>query len=293
MSSLKWNEQLGQLLYSISQFGATQIEKDFRIIEHYEVHGYFEKHFEIPIISVILYLLFCYFGIKIMENKKPFDLKYSLAAWNLFLSTFSFIGMFRTVPHLIAELLTLEFRATICSRAKTTYGDGPCGFWVLLFIISKIPELIDTVFIVLRKRELIFLHWYHHVTVLLYCWHAYASMAGSGIWFVAMNYSVHAIMYFYFMMQALKMVPKGFPAYLITVAQIAQMFVGTFICIASWYYVYTSSDCHNDFYNLIAGALMYGSYLYLFVEFAVRRFIFKSPEDKPKPKRVEKVSKAD
>ena len=288
-----WNIQLGNFFFNLSKIFTTEYERNFVIFEHEGLHLLFENHWEVPIISVIAYLLFCYFGIKVMETRKPFDLKYLLAFWNLFLSTFSFIGVIRTAPHLIGELLTLQFRETVCTKAKITYGDGPCGLWVLLFILSKIPELIDTVFIVLRKRDLIFLHWYHHVTVLLYCWHAYSSMAASGLWFVSMNYSVHSIMYFYFMMQALKMVPKGFPAYLITVAQIAQMFVGTFICIASWYYVYTSDDCHNDFYNLIAGALMYGSYLYLFVDFGVRRFLLKPApsSDKPRTKKVEKVSK--
>lgn len=282
-------QQIGDILFKIAVFGATDFENNWKITVHSGVHGFFDKNWAIPIGSVIAYLLFCYFGIKIMDSRKPFGLKYELAAWNLFLSTFSFIGMFRTVPHLIGEIITMPFRDTICAPAVETYGNGPVGFWVFLFIISKIPELVDTVFIVLRKRDLIFLHWYHHVTVLLYCWHAYAVLAGSGLWFVAMNYSVHAFMYFYFMMQALKMVPKGFPAYLITIAQIAQMFVGTGICIASWYYVYTTNNCSNDKNNLIAGAVMYGSYLYLFVEFAVRRFLVKPP----KTDKVAKPKKAD
>jgi elongation of very long chain fatty acids protein 6 len=282
-------QQIGDFLFAVSRFGATQIENDFALKVNEGHHAFFLAHWEVPIGSVVAYLLFCYFGIKIMDSRKPFGLNYALALWNLFLSTFSFIGMFRTVPFLVGQLLTLNFRDTICAYAPDNYGHGPVGFWVLLFILSKIPELIDTVFIVLRKRDLIFLHWYHHVTVLLYCWHAYAVMAGSGLWFVAMNYSVHALMYFYFMMQALKMVPKGFPAYLITIAQIAQMFIGTGICIASWYYVYYSENCANDKNNLIAGALMYGSYLYLFVEFAVRRFLVKSP----KTEKVAKPKKAD
>jgi len=78
--------------------------------------------------------------------------------------------------------------------------------------------------------------------------------------------------------------------------QISQMFVGTFICGASWYYVkFTDRPCSNDYSNLVAGlkwcgcqyfspiflvvfigALMYGSYLFLFVEFAVKKFLFSS-----------------
>lgn len=161
----------------------------------------------------------------------------------------------------------------MCTNPSASWGTGVTGFWVMLFIFSKIPELIDTLFIVLRKKPLIFLHWYHHVTVLLFCWNAYATSAGSGLYFVAMNFSVHALMYGYYCLQSLGMVPKSFPAVLITVSQIAQMIVGTGVCISAWYYTYaTEGACHNDFSNLLAGALMYGSYLYLFVDFALGRY---------------------
>ena len=36
-------------------------------------------------------------------------------------------------------------------------------------------------FIVLRKRKLIFLHWYHHTTVLVITWYAGSTMASSGM----------------------------------------------------------------------------------------------------------------
>ena len=37
-------------------------------------------------------------------------------------------------------------------------------------------------------------HRYHHITVLLYSWHSYATRSGAGVWFITMNYSVHAVM---------------------------------------------------------------------------------------------------
>jgi hypothetical protein len=33
---------------------------------------------------------------------------------------------------------------------------------MLLFCMSKVPELFDTVLLVLRKKPVITLHWYHH-----------------------------------------------------------------------------------------------------------------------------------
>ena len=204
----------------------------------------------------------------------------NLACWNAFLSLFSFIGMCRTVPFLLATVISKNYDETICTSPTESYGTGPTGFWVMLFVFSKVPELIDTVFIVLRKKPLIFLHWYHHVTVLLYCWHAFSTQAGSGLYFVAMNYSVHAVMYGYYCLQALNCVPKSFPTILITVAQIAQMFVGTGVCISAWYFLLSGKECSNDLSNLVAGGAMYGSYLYLFVDFAIGRYFKKHSEKK-------------
>lgn len=153
-----------------------------------------------------------------------------------------------------------------------SWGVGTSGFWVMLFIFSKVPELVDTIFIVLRKKPLIFLHWYHHISVLAFCWNAYATTAGSGLYFVAMNYSVHALMYGYYCLQALNMCPKSFPTVLITISQIAQMFVGTGVCLSTWYFMLSGKSCNNSLSNLTAGAIMYSSYLYLFVEFALKRY---------------------
>lgn len=46
------------------------------------------------------------------------------------------------------------------------------GWWSEAFMWSKAVELGDTFFLILRKRPVIFLHWYHHVSVLLFTWHA-------------------------------------------------------------------------------------------------------------------------
>ena len=268
----KGKEELGVFLLHLSKFGATPIETSFR---SHDYVNFAKDHWEIPIVCVVGYLLFCFFGQKIMamEKVKAFDLQLSLAGWNALLCLFSFVGMFRTVPFLISLVLTKRYEETICTAPNSTWGNGAVGFWVTLFIFSKIPELIDSVFIVLRKRPLIFLHWYHHVTVLLFCWSSYSTMAASGLYFVAMNYTVHALMYGYYCLQALNMCPKSFPAVLITISQVTQMLVGTIVCASAWFFSFHGQGdyCHNELSNLLAGGVMYGSYLYLFVDFAFRR----------------------
>merc|ERR1712203_1106971 len=64
-----------------------------------------------------------------------------------------------------------------------------------LFIYSKIAELMDTVLLLLAGKPVIALQWWHHSTVLLYCWHSYSVRIATGAWFACMNYSVHSIMY--------------------------------------------------------------------------------------------------
>jgi elongation of very long chain fatty acids protein 6 len=274
-------EGVARSLFTLSELFATDYEKSF---DHHFMHNWVASNGHLFFGSVAVYLVFCFVGTTIMKDRKPYDLKLLLAAWNAFLAIFSLIGMCRTVPFLLGRLLTESYESSICRDPTKAYGDGTVGFWTVLFILSKVPELIDTVFIVLRKKPLIFLHWYHHATVLLYCWHAYSTRAGSGLYFIAMNYSVHGFMYAYFCAQALNLVPKSFPAYIITIFQITQMIVGTVVCASAWYYMFMDRPCDNDLNNLRAGAVMYASYLCFFVDFAVRRFIFPSPRA-PKAKK--------
>lgn len=138
-------------------------------------------------------------------------------------------------------------------------------------------ELIDTFFIVIHKKKLIFLHWYHHISVLLYCWHSYVYKAPLGILFCAMNYAVHAIMYFYYGLMALRMKPKWLNPMIITAAQISQMVVGVASTALANYLFFIrlnpeTDTCIMSTENNVAALVMYGSYLFLFVQFFFGRY---------------------
>jgi elongation of very long chain fatty acids protein 6 len=286
---MQHRDPVPQIYESYPALGAFyfDFEKNFDATKYNEFALKYWPH--VPVAFVTAYLAMIHFGQKYMKKhygkeKDPFKLKKMLAVWNLGLALFSFIGMTKTVPQLLHILQHRSVQDTICEPSRDGYGTKASGLWVMLFIFSKIPELVDTVFIVFRNTSLIFLHWYHHVTVLLFCWHAFAYETPTGLYFVAMNYSVHAIMYSYYFLMAIDSVPKWLKSHWITIAQISQMIVGTTICIMSYFSI-GKSDCDMKSESVYAGALMYASYLYLFVEFYVQRF-FKSANKKNKRKSI-------
>uniref|UniRef100_A0A6U6D1J1 Elongation of fatty acids protein n=1 Tax=Odontella aurita TaxID=265563 RepID=A0A6U6D1J1_9STRA len=172
------------------------------------------------------------------------------------------------------------------------------------FFASRAPssgrELLDTFFIVIHKKPLILLHWYHHFTVLLYCWHSYVHKAPAGIFFVTMNYAVHGIMYGYYFLMAVKAKPRWMNAKFITIAQISQMVVGVGVTMASFYYYMKEEEndggdddpCLIRKENNVAAFVMYGSYLFLFLQFFVGRYL-KGKARKSIESKVEANKKAD
>lgn len=74
---------------------------------------------------------------------------------------------------------------------------GRSGFWTFMFCMSKLGELGDTIFIVLRKKPLMFLHWYHHVATLNYGLMSYIDKSAFNTWIVWLNFSVRIYSFLY------------------------------------------------------------------------------------------------
>lgn len=207
-----------------------------------------------------------FFGQSYMSTRQPFTLRKFLTVWNLGLAIFSIIGTLRTLPEMIHVIQNFGFQHSVCSPSYVE-NTRVSGYWTWLFTLSKVPELGDTVFIILRKQNLIFLHWYHHITVLLFTWYSYSEHISPGRWYICMNYLVHSLMYTYFALRALGVrVPKNI-AMVITASQIIQMVLGCSIT----YYGYSLAQ-RGEFCQISEGTAklalaMYGSYFLLFAQF--------------------------
>jgi elongation of very long chain fatty acids protein 6 len=108
----------------------------------------------------------------------------------------------------------------------------------------------------------------------MYCWYSYVRSSPVGIIFCSMNYAVHALMYFYYFLMAVKMKPKWFNPVWITVAQISQMMVGVAVTVVGWYMllVVKPEHCFMSADTNTAALIMYGSYLFLFLQFFLQRY---------------------
>lgn len=222
----------------------------------------------------ILYILLVYAGQKWMESKPAYDLHRTLFLWNVGLAIFSIFGARSLVPNLVHHVYENGFKQSICVTA--TKYDPNVNIWSLLFIFSKIIELGDTAFIVLRKSPLQFLHWYHHMTALVSSCYAYSLSGANPInqWFSAMNYSVHSFMYSYYALKAVGVKVPTQVAKSITILQLTQMFVAlimNFVAYKAYFIDKEECDVNVNVFYLALG--IYGSYALLFMYFFYRRYI--------------------
>ncbi len=223
----------------------------------------------------IIYITLVFLGKHWMESRPKYELRAPLITWNVILAVFSITGAIRVLPEFFYALTQKGVVYSICDGS---YAYGITGFWAFMFIMSKMPELVDTLFIIFRKQQLIFLHWYHHATVLIYCWFSYKDFNASGRWFMNMNYVVHGLMYSYYACKAMRIRVPVFISQVITFLQIIQMIAG---CYVNWIAYQTKTyspetQCNITYENIYSSMAMYISYFALFFNFFLRAYVFRS-----------------
>ena len=185
-----------------------------------DVFLWLKANFSTAWIASGIYLVVIYFLKQYMDNKPAFNLRSGLVLWSATLAVFSIIGTARTAYERYYIVSTYGWNYSVC---KNELYAGPMALWYGLFVTSKILEFGDTIFIILRKQKLIFLHWYHHVSVLIFSWYVCSDAQIFARWFLVMNYFVHSVMYSYYTLKALKIRVPKMAAMLITILQIFQV----------------------------------------------------------------------
>jgi hypothetical protein len=257
----------------------------------FQASQWMEERYDIPLFFTILYVVLGYWlKNHFMVNRAPYEvLKKPLAVWSFGLAIFSLMGSVIVGQNLFSEWF---FGKGPVWEMCTPFNEH-ANPWVLYFIFSKIPELLDTLFIVLRKKELIFLHWYHHIATMWFCWFSWARRLDCGGGFALMNLIVHTVMYSYYGCSALGILWPNWAKESVTILQLSQMVFG--LLILGTTYV----NCPYDEYLLLGGFAMYFSYFVLFAKLFLELYCRASQErpapgtttpagqPKPKTKKVE------
>jgi len=253
-------------------FPLLDFEKNFDYCQHFE---WMAKYWQFCYVFIAVYLLAIYFGQNYMKSRPPFKLRGALLFWNLFLGTFSAFGAWRTISVLAHQMSEDGFHEAVCGNVPTEVKQG-MGIYMWYFAISKFFELLDTAFIVLRKSPLIFLHWYHHMTVCFFVWSSGAYPSNIQMYFCAINLLVHAVMYTYYALKVANIrVPKQI-SMVITSMQLIQMLCGVYLTAYSYRMKTTPGiGCCIRSEAFTIAVTIYSSYFLLFLNFFVRAYVFK------------------
>lgn len=225
----------------------------------------------LPMSAIVIYLLSIAIGRQVMYFRRPLRLKTALFIWNVFLATYSAIG-FKIAAVEMSHTLALQgLRATICTQCT---ADETYNFWSLLFVLSKMAEMLDTAFLVLRKKPVPLLHYYHHVTVVIFGWWTSMSPLGYSRYIMSSNLLIHTIMYAYFAVKTINLLPVSKRVSMaITVAQIVQMVLGMAVGLYAMTQLVNGAKCDITWPNVALTLLFYGSYFLLFIKFFYNAYV--------------------
>ncbi|KHN87067.1 Putative fatty acid elongation protein 4 [Toxocara canis] len=257
-----WRSEEGQIIHVPYRYARTwEIEKiwnpDF-------IHWFFSKYWSCSIYIAILYAVVVHALQRYQQSRKAWVLRTPLCLWNASLALFSTIATYRFGEEFVYTVGNRPLLHSVCYAISPT---SPAAFWACAFAWSKVAELGDTFFVVMRKKPLIFLHWYHHAVVLVYSWNAACELTAAGRWFIFMNFFVHSIMYTYYSFTAYGIRPPRVLSMCITALQTSQMLVGVAISITVLNLKLKDTLCQQSMDNLALCFAIYASFAVLFMRF--------------------------
>nr|UTO68441.1 elongation of very long chain fatty acids protein 1 [Daphnia magna] len=157
-----------------------------------------------PVLMSLSYLFMVkIWGPKLMESRKPFQLRGVLIIYNAFQIVFNGWMFWES-----NRVTWFNGYSIICQPVDYSLNEDALR---IIFIgyclyISKLIDFLDTLFFILRKKDnqITFLHVFHHSFTPLSVWLCFRFIAGGqSCFFLTCNTLVHVVMYFYYMMAAM------------------------------------------------------------------------------------------
>jgi len=228
----------------------------------------------------IVYLLAVRLGPGIMRSRKPINLKPVIIPYNLALVALSCYMFYEFLVIAVLSKYSLRCQPVDYSSDPLALRMANVCWW---FFFSKVIELLDTVFFIMRKKDeqVTFLHVYHHCSMIINWYLGAKYVAGGQSFFVAMlNSFVHIFMYMYYGLAALGPHMQKYLTWkrYLTRMQLTQFFA---FIVHTGYNIFVETDCPFPRGYSIAVFIYAISLIALF-----SNFYYRSYTAKPKQKRV-------
>merc|ERR1711939_31769 len=221
--------------------------------------------------AVAFYLVVIFGGQALMRGSKPYRFKPLFMLHNFLLSSGSALLLALMLEEIVPIVWEHGLFYAICHNDAWT---PRMETYYIFNYFFKYWELFDTVFLVVKKKPLQFLHVFHHTATAVLC---YTQLNGrtSVSWVViTLNLFVHVLMYYYYFMTA-----AGYKIWwkkYLTTLQITQFVIDLFtVYFASYSYFSatywptwpTMGSCAGTEGAAIFGCALLTSYLFLFIAF--------------------------
>jgi len=252
------------------------------------------SHLQVPIVASIIYLLSLFALQNYMQDKKPMTLRWITFAHNVILTILAFV-MFTGVAYgAVLKYQAQGFWSGLVCEQEQNPIRGPLFYWSYIFYLSKYYELIDSFLIVLKKKDLIFLHVWHHFIMTYTGWAGLEGKWCMALWTSAFwNSFVHIWMYYYYSVSTLGYNPWWKKH--LTGLQIYQFVSGVLYTAIYFYYyfqnfqvtfqkdsllptVHFNQGCTGELWSIMSMFFVNCSFLFLFSKFFVQNYLGKNKE---------------
>ncbi|ORZ03196.1 GNS1/SUR4 family-domain-containing protein [Syncephalastrum racemosum] len=221
--------------------------------------------------TCVTYFVVIFGGQYLMKNLPAQRFQALFQLHNLLLTLVSGALLVLMIEQLAPILYKHGLLYAVCAQDAWTQ---PLELLYYLNYLVKYWELFDTVFLVVKKKKLEFLHYYHHSLTMVLCFSQLGGKTSVSWVPITLNLTVHVLMYYYYFRTAAG--AKIWWKRYLTTMQITQFIIDlfavyfctyTYFAYTYWPHLPNMGSCAGTETSALFGCGLLSSYLFLFINF--------------------------